>query len=89
LLAKIEKLNAKYEQQVQKWTIVNNQLKRSQEDLRRAKRQLDTLSKQKTELNTSIGELNIYNESAVSLHQLHFDIQRPINSFQKSKRKKI
>lgn len=68
LLAKIEALNTKYEQQLQKWNTLNNQLKRSQEDLRQSKRQLDTLSKQKTELNTSIGELNLYNESAA--HQL-------------------
>ncbi len=77
LLAKIEVLNAKYEEQMNKWNTLNNQLKRSQEDLRQAKRQLNGLEKQKTELNTNIGELNLYNESAA--HQLGSKIKEKEN----------
>ncbi|KAI8919782.1 hypothetical protein BC831DRAFT_99800 [Entophlyctis helioformis] len=68
LLKRIEQLNKELEMQTARWTLLNNQLKRSQEDLRHAKRQLDTLTKTKDQIITNIEELNMYNESAT--HQL-------------------
>ncbi|KAL2918440.1 hypothetical protein HK105_201841 [Polyrhizophydium stewartii] len=68
LLKRIEELNASLEVQTGRWTLLNNQLKRSQEDLRHAKRQLDVLMRTKESIIASIDELNMYNESAS--HQL-------------------
>ncbi|KAJ3349807.1 Coiled-coil domain-containing protein 39 [Kappamyces sp. JEL0680] len=77
LLAKIEVQTKKYDEQMNKWNTLNSQLKRSQEDLRQATRQLERLEKSKTELNTNIGELNLYNESAT--HQLGSKVKEKEN----------
>eukprot|EP00842_Homolaphlyctis_polyrhiza_P005206 jgi/Hompol1/5687/HPOL_004624-RA len=68
LLKRIEDLNKDLETQTSRWTLLNTQLKRSQDDLRHAKRQMDNLLKTKTSIIASIDELNMYNESAS--HQL-------------------
>ncbi|KAL5037279.1 hypothetical protein BDV3_006797 [Batrachochytrium dendrobatidis] len=68
LLKRIETLNFELDQQSSRWTLLNSQLKRSQEGLRHAKRQLDQLTKTKESIITNIDELTMYNESAS--HQL-------------------
>lgn len=65
LLAKINQLTEKLDSENARWNLLNSQLKRSQDDLRHAKRNLETLGKSKTEISNNIHELNLYNESAV------------------------
>jgi UDP-glucose:O-linked fucose beta-1,3-glucosyltransferase len=77
LLAKIAQLTAKLDQETSRWNLLNAQLKRSQDDLRHAKRNMDNLEKMKTEVSTQIGELNLYNDSAS--HQLNVKIKEKEN----------
>ncbi|KAJ3041458.1 Coiled-coil domain-containing protein 39, partial [Rhizophlyctis rosea] len=64
LVKKIEDLNSQLESQTRKWTLLNSQLKKSQDDLRQGKRTLENLEKEKNAVLTSIDELNLYNDSA-------------------------
>ncbi|KAJ3043434.1 Coiled-coil domain-containing protein 39 [Rhizophlyctis rosea] len=68
LVKRIEDLNNQLETQTRKWTLLNSQLKKSQDDLRQGKRTLENLEKEKNSVLTSIDELNLYNDSAA--HQL-------------------
>ncbi|KAJ3193569.1 Coiled-coil domain-containing protein 39 [Irineochytrium annulatum] len=64
LLKRIEELNAELEDQTRKHVLLNNQLKKSHEDLRQAKRKMDSLQKEKDDVTDAIDELNLYTESA-------------------------
>ncbi|KAI9358333.1 hypothetical protein DFJ73DRAFT_957800 [Zopfochytrium polystomum] len=64
LLKKIDELNTQLEEQTKKFNLLNVQLKRSQEDLRQAKRKLANLQKEQDSVVESIEELNLYTESA-------------------------
>ena len=73
LMKRLEELTKDSENQNAKWTLLNNQLKRSQEDLRHAKRQLENNTKTKNTIINNIEELNMYNESAVSHHLIEHE----------------
>ncbi|KAI8902852.1 hypothetical protein BC833DRAFT_571828 [Globomyces pollinis-pini] len=77
LLSKITALTKKLDEETLRWSVLNNQLKRSQEDLRHSRRHYEALEKTKEEINTAIGELNVYNESAA--HQLNTKIKEKEN----------
>ncbi|KAJ3209310.1 Coiled-coil domain-containing protein 39 [Dinochytrium kinnereticum] len=64
LLKRIEDLNMELEDQTRKFVLLNNQLKKSQEDLRQAKRKMEGLQKEKDSVTGDIDELNLYTESA-------------------------
>ncbi|KAJ3058607.1 Coiled-coil domain-containing protein 39, partial [Rhizoclosmatium hyalinum] len=64
LLKKIEELNNQLESLTKKYNLLNTQLKKSQEDLRQAKRKMESLQKEKDSICQSIDELNLYTESA-------------------------
>ncbi|KAJ3085209.1 Coiled-coil domain-containing protein 39, partial [Quaeritorhiza haematococci] len=64
LMQKIEALNNQLEEQTRKWNLLNGQLKKSQDDLRHAKRRLEVLQKERATVIENIDELNLYNESA-------------------------
>ncbi|KAJ3398649.1 hypothetical protein CcCBS67573_g04288 [Chytriomyces confervae] len=64
LLKKIEELNGQLELLSKKYTLLNTQLKKSQEDLRQAKRKTETLQKEKNSITENIDDLNLYTESA-------------------------
>lgn len=66
LIKKIEALNQELEMQNQKWVLLNTQLKKSQGDLREAKRTFDTLDKEKNGVIEAIDSLKFYNESATN-----------------------
>ncbi|KAJ1562136.1 Coiled-coil domain-containing protein 39 [Cladochytrium tenue] len=66
LLKRIDELNAAHEEQSRKFNLLNTQLKKSQEDLRLAKRNLGNLQKEKEGVQENIQELNLYTESAIS-----------------------
>lgn len=65
-MKRIEVLTGELDEVNAKFTLLNTQLKRSQEDLRHCKRRLDNLQKSRNFLLTQIEELNMYNESAVN-----------------------
>ncbi|KAJ3323692.1 Coiled-coil domain-containing protein 39 [Boothiomyces sp. JEL0866] len=77
LLSKIQLLNTKLEEETNKYNMLNVQLKKSQEDLRHSRRQLETLEKTRNDIATNIRELNLYNESAS--HQLAVKIKEKEN----------
>ncbi|KAJ3311127.1 Coiled-coil domain-containing protein 39 [Blyttiomyces sp. JEL0837] len=64
LLQRIEELNGELEEQNRKYVVLNTQLKKSQEDLRQAKRKLANLQKEQDNVTENIEELNLYTESA-------------------------
>ncbi|KAJ3412119.1 Coiled-coil domain-containing protein 39 [Chytridiales sp. JEL 0842] len=64
LMKKIEELNEQLDMQTKKYNLLVNQQKKSQEDLRQAKRKLADLQKEKDSITESIDELNLYTESA-------------------------
>ncbi|KAJ3392845.1 hypothetical protein HDU84_003329 [Entophlyctis sp. JEL0112] len=64
LLKRIDELNTQLEDLMKKYNLLNTQLKKSQEDLRQAKRKMDALAKEKNSIAQSIEELNLYTESA-------------------------
>ncbi|KAI9341964.1 coiled-coil domain-containing protein 39-like protein [Obelidium mucronatum] len=64
LLKKIQELNSQLDTLTAKYNLLNNQLKKSQEDLRQAKRKMDSLQKEKNSVTESIDDLNLYTESA-------------------------
>ena len=66
LQEKIKHLNAELEEQNKKFSQLNVQLKKSQDDLRIARRKFDTLSKERDTITQSIDELDLYNDSAVN-----------------------
>ncbi|KAJ1334667.1 hypothetical protein BSLG_007822 [Batrachochytrium salamandrivorans] len=68
LLKRIDTLTGSLELQSSRWSLLNSQLKRSQDGLRHAKRQLDGCSKTKESIISNIQELQMYNDSA--LHKL-------------------
>ncbi|KAJ3260491.1 Coiled-coil domain-containing protein 39 [Boothiomyces macroporosus] len=77
LLSKIQLLNNRLEEETSKYNMLNGQLKKSQEDLRHCRRQLETLEKTRDDIATNIRELNLYNESAS--HQLAVKIKEKEN----------
>jgi UDP-glucose:O-linked fucose beta-1,3-glucosyltransferase len=66
LLSRIKKLTAKLDNGNSRWSLLNIQLKKSQEELRHSKRNLERLEKNKNDISNNINELNLYNESAAS-----------------------
>ncbi|KAJ3295187.1 Coiled-coil domain-containing protein 39 [Borealophlyctis nickersoniae] len=68
LVKKIEDLNSQLEEQTKRYTLLNSQLKKSQDDLRQSKRTMENLQKEKDTVIATIDELNLYNDSAS--HQL-------------------
>ncbi|KAH6565481.1 hypothetical protein BASA62_007223 [Batrachochytrium salamandrivorans] len=64
LLKRIDTLTGSLELQSSRWSLLNSQLKRSQDGLRHAKRQLDGCSKTKESIISNIQELQMYNDSA-------------------------
>ncbi|KAJ3274245.1 Coiled-coil domain-containing protein 39 [Terramyces sp. JEL0728] len=77
LLSKIQTLNNKLEEETNKYNMLNVQLKKSQEDLRHSRRQLEILEKTRNDIATNIRELNLYNESAS--HQLASKVKEKEN----------
>lgn len=61
---KIAQLNESLENENKRYALLNSQLKKAQDDLRQARRHLDSLVKEKERVTQSIEELNLYNDSA-------------------------
>ncbi|KAJ3390261.1 Coiled-coil domain-containing protein 39 [Lobulomyces angularis] len=60
----ITELNENLEIQNKQWTLLNTQLKKSQDDLRLSRKNLETLVKEKETVTMHIEELSLYNDSA-------------------------
>ncbi|KAJ1511542.1 Coiled-coil domain-containing protein 39 [Coelomomyces lativittatus] len=73
LNAKIQMLNAQYEQAQQTYHLLHTQLKKSQDDLRHSKRKYEVLEKEKGSLDEQLDELQLYSTSAQ--HQLQSKIK--------------
>jgi UDP-glucose:O-linked fucose beta-1,3-glucosyltransferase len=66
LLGRIEELNGLLRSQNSKQALLASQLKKSQEDIRHSKKELSSLKTKKESIVTSINELHLYNNGAVS-----------------------
>ncbi|XP_038050649.1 coiled-coil domain-containing protein 39-like [Patiria miniata] len=64
LNARIKELTAVLEERTNTYQLVNTQLKRLQDDIRRVKRDLDKSGTEKADLTSKIEELNLHNDSS-------------------------
>lgn len=70
LQLKIANLTSQLEVDTKRWNMLNQQMKKSLDDIRAAKRRLESLEKERLVIATQIDDLNLYTESAVRLRFL-------------------
>lgn len=71
--AKIAQLTIQLDTENKKMHMLQSQMKKSQDDLRVAKRRMESLEKERSSVLAQIDDLNLYTEGAVSTIYNYFD----------------